>query len=165
MTECLREEQHHWHCFALLVQICSYSQTVMNPKDIAVTLIIHRTPFFESQLLYILWICGSRPSSYCYHLLKSHILYIMMVKCLVFYLLLNSVGSDGFHQQLGGCLKDFRNKPYAVRAKVEYYKKALTVRTILCSLNSFFTISWRIEGWVGLGEYVCSACAPVCLSQ
>jgi len=79
--------------------------------------------------------------------------------------LLNSVGSDGFHQQLGGCLKDFRNKPYAVRAKVEYYKKALTVTTILCSLNSFFIISWRIEGWVVLGDWDCSAYAPVCVSQ
>jgi len=34
---------------------------------------------------------------------------------------------DGYHQQIGGCLKDFRNKPFPVRAKIEYYKKALTV--------------------------------------
>ena len=34
---------------------------------------------------------------------------------------------DGINQQIGGCLKDFRNKPFPVRAKIEYYKKALTV--------------------------------------
>ncbi|XP_022084593.1 protein ERGIC-53-like [Acanthaster planci] len=35
--------------------------------------------------------------------------------------------TDGMNQQLGGCLRDFRNKPYPVRAKVEYYRKTLTV--------------------------------------
>ncbi|KAI0227060.1 Protein ERGIC-53 [Lamellibrachia satsuma] len=35
--------------------------------------------------------------------------------------------TDGSHQQLGGCLRDFRNKPFPVRVKVQYYKKALTV--------------------------------------
>ncbi|XP_070537352.1 protein ERGIC-53-like [Ptychodera flava] len=35
--------------------------------------------------------------------------------------------SDGLTQQIGGCLQDFRNKPYPVRAKVEYYKNTLTV--------------------------------------
>jgi len=45
-------------------------------------------------------------------------LYIVNVLCV----------RDGYHQQLGGCLKDFRNKPYPVRVKIEYYKKALTVR-------------------------------------
>ncbi|XP_006824512.1 protein ERGIC-53-like [Saccoglossus kowalevskii] len=35
--------------------------------------------------------------------------------------------SDGQTQQLGGCLRDFRNKPYPVRAKVEYYKNTLTL--------------------------------------
>lgn len=39
------------------------------------------------------------------------------------------VDSDGSQQQLGGCLRDFRNKPYPVRVKVEYYSKILTVRT------------------------------------
>lgn len=37
------------------------------------------------------------------------------------------INRDGSRQQLGGCLKDFRNKPFPVRAKIEYYKKALTV--------------------------------------
>ncbi|ESO85090.1 hypothetical protein LOTGIDRAFT_168115 [Lottia gigantea] len=35
--------------------------------------------------------------------------------------------NDGFNQQLGGCLRDFRNKPYPVKIRVEYYQKALTV--------------------------------------
>ncbi|XP_013405149.1 protein ERGIC-53-like isoform X2 [Lingula anatina] len=35
--------------------------------------------------------------------------------------------SDGQHQQLGGCLRDFRNKPFPVKAKIEYYKNALTL--------------------------------------
>lgn len=36
--------------------------------------------------------------------------------------------SDGTTQALGTCLRDFRNKPYPVRAKITYYKKTLTVR-------------------------------------
>lgn len=35
--------------------------------------------------------------------------------------------NDGLLQQLGGCMRDFRNKPYAVRAKIEYYQNTLTV--------------------------------------
>lgn len=35
--------------------------------------------------------------------------------------------SDGSSQQLGGCLRDFRNKPFPVRARIEYYQNALTV--------------------------------------
>ncbi|XP_030828281.1 protein ERGIC-53-like [Strongylocentrotus purpuratus] len=35
--------------------------------------------------------------------------------------------NDGLMQQLGGCMRDFRNKPFPVRAKVEYYKNVLTV--------------------------------------
>jgi mannose-binding lectin 1 len=35
--------------------------------------------------------------------------------------------SDGINQQLAGCLRDFRNKPFPVRAKVEYYRNVLTV--------------------------------------
>ena len=35
--------------------------------------------------------------------------------------------SDGVSQQLGGCLRDFRNKPFPIRAKIEYYKNILTV--------------------------------------
>lgn len=35
--------------------------------------------------------------------------------------------SDGSTQALGTCLRDFRNKPYPVRAKITYYKRTLTV--------------------------------------
>ncbi|UXI19990.1 hypothetical protein NH340_JMT05933 [Sarcoptes scabiei] len=35
--------------------------------------------------------------------------------------------SDGQNQQIQGCLRDFRNKPFPVRAKIEYYKNVLTV--------------------------------------
>jgi len=34
---------------------------------------------------------------------------------------------DGNNQQLGGCMRDFRNRPHAVRAKVRYYNNILTV--------------------------------------
>lgn len=35
--------------------------------------------------------------------------------------------SDGVAQQIAGCQRDFRNKPFPVRAKIEYYKNVLTV--------------------------------------
>ncbi|XP_028658327.1 protein ERGIC-53 [Erpetoichthys calabaricus] len=35
--------------------------------------------------------------------------------------------NDGSTQALGSCLRDFRNKPYPVRAKITYYQKTLTV--------------------------------------
>ena len=35
--------------------------------------------------------------------------------------------NDGSTQQLAGCLRDFRNKPFPVRAKIEYFKNTLTV--------------------------------------
>jgi len=34
---------------------------------------------------------------------------------------------DGIHQQLGGCMRDFRNRPYPVRVKIRYYNNILTV--------------------------------------
>ncbi|NP_001080950.2 lectin, mannose binding 1 S homeolog precursor [Xenopus laevis] len=42
--------------------------------------------------------------------------------------------NDGSTQALASCLRDFRNKPYPVRAKITYYKKILTVM-----INSGFT--------------------------
>lgn len=45
------------------------------------------------------------------------------------------VFSDGLSQQLGGCLRDFRNKPFPVRAKIEYYKNVLTVSLIASVLG------------------------------
>lgn len=35
--------------------------------------------------------------------------------------------NDGGTQVLAGCLRDFRNKPYPTRAKIEYYQNVLTV--------------------------------------
>uniref|UniRef100_A0A8D0CE42 Lectin, mannose-binding, 1 n=1 Tax=Scleropages formosus TaxID=113540 RepID=A0A8D0CE42_SCLFO len=42
--------------------------------------------------------------------------------------------NDGSTQALATCLRDFRNKPYPIRAKVTYYKKSLTVM-----INNGFT--------------------------
>ncbi|KAJ3604920.1 hypothetical protein NHX12_026971 [Muraenolepis orangiensis] len=42
--------------------------------------------------------------------------------------------NDGTTQALGSCLRDFRNKPYPIRAKITYYKKSLTVM-----INNGFT--------------------------
>lgn len=35
--------------------------------------------------------------------------------------------SDGTTQQLAGCLRDFRNKPFPTRARIEYFQNTLTV--------------------------------------
>ncbi|XP_012343117.1 LOW QUALITY PROTEIN: protein ERGIC-53 [Apis florea] len=35
--------------------------------------------------------------------------------------------NDGTTQLCAGCLRDFRNKPFATRAKIEYYKNTLTL--------------------------------------
>ncbi|KAG5679093.1 hypothetical protein PVAND_008687 [Polypedilum vanderplanki] len=35
--------------------------------------------------------------------------------------------NDGQNQALAGCLRDFRNKPFPTRAKIEYYNNVLTV--------------------------------------
>ncbi|GAU93937.1 hypothetical protein RvY_05791-2 [Ramazzottius varieornatus] len=35
--------------------------------------------------------------------------------------------ADGVNQQLGGCLRDFRNKPFPIKVKIEYYHNVLTV--------------------------------------
>jgi len=35
--------------------------------------------------------------------------------------------NDGATQQLAGCLRDYRNKPFPVKAKLEYYNNALTL--------------------------------------
>ncbi|XP_076844957.1 protein ERGIC-53 [Brachyhypopomus gauderio] len=35
--------------------------------------------------------------------------------------------NDGSTQALGTCLRDFRNKPYPIRAKIIYYQKTLTI--------------------------------------
>ena len=54
---------------------------------------------------------------------------------------------DGITQQLGGCLRDFRNKPFPIRIKVEYFRKALTVlyHGGLSNDLSHYEICTRIE--------------------
>ena len=41
---------------------------------------------------------------------------------------------DGSTQQLAGCLRDFRNKPFPVKARIEYYRNVLTVTLMLLIL-------------------------------
>ena len=54
---------------------------------------------------------------------------------------------DGSTQQLAGCLRDFRNKPFAVRAKIEYYMNVLTVRfhNGMSSNDKDFEVCMRVE--------------------
>lgn len=49
---------------------------------------------------------------------------MIAVKCLV-----NIIPyfSDGSTQQLAGCLRDFRNKPFPTRAKIDYHNNVLTL--------------------------------------
>ena len=65
--------------------------------------------------------------------------------------------NDGSTQQLAGCLRDFRNKPFPVKAKVEYYKNILTVRnkkgwltcyskTFLSGTNNVWALKVGLEG-------------------
>ena len=51
--------------------------------------------------------------------------------------------TDGRDQQIAGCLKDFRNKPFPVKAKLEYVKNVLTVR---------IRRKWRQTNFVSLGQ-------------
>lgn len=46
---------------------------------------------------------------------------------------------DGQDLQLGGCLRDFRNRPNPVRLKIRYYEKVLTV-----SVSVFFKCYGKI---------------------
>lgn len=46
-------------------------------------------------------------------------------KCLYFFFFF--IISDGTTQLLAGCLRDFRNKPFPTRARIEYYQNTLTV--------------------------------------
>ncbi len=52
--------------------------------------------------------------------------------------------SDGSTQMLTGCLRDFRNKPFSTRARIEYYKNTLTVTPFLShSLITF--VVWILQ--------------------
>ncbi|CAI9732606.1 protein ERGIC-53-like isoform X2 [Octopus vulgaris] len=56
--------------------------------------------------------------------------------------------NDGHDQQLGGCLRDFRNKPFPLKARVEYYKNSLTVfiHNGMSSNQNEYELCLRAEG-------------------
>nr|XP_046909518.1 LOW QUALITY PROTEIN: protein ERGIC-53-like [Dermatophagoides farinae] len=62
--------------------------------------------------------------------------------------------SDGINQQLQGCLRDFRNKPYPVRAKIEYYRNVLSVMIHSGNTNNDddYELCFRVEN-VFLPQY------------
>ena len=62
--------------------------------------------------------------------------------------------SDGISQQLQGCLRDFRNKPYPVRAKIEYYRNVLSVMIHSGNTNNDddYELCFRVEN-VFLPQY------------
>ncbi len=70
--------------------------------------------------------------THCFFLLtwKGNILLLLLLSlCLYMHVFDKPYfsSSDGTTQSLGTCLRDFRNKPYPVRAKITYYQKTLSV--------------------------------------
>ncbi|XP_026667530.1 protein ERGIC-53, partial [Ceratina calcarata] len=63
--------------------------------------------------------------------------------CEIFY-------SDGTTQLAAGCLRDFRNKPFATRAKIEYYQNVLTVlfHNGMTNNEQDYDICFRVENVV-----------------
>lgn len=57
---------------------------------------------------------------------------------------------DGTTQQLAGCLRDFRNKPYPVKAKIEFYNNILTVmfHNGMSNNDADFELCLRVENVV-----------------
>ncbi|EZA56617.1 Protein ERGIC-53 [Ooceraea biroi] len=55
--------------------------------------------------------------------------------------------NDGSTQQLAGCLRDFRNKPFATRARIEYYKNTLTLlfHNGMTNNEQDYDICFRVE--------------------
>lgn len=56
--------------------------------------------------------------------------------------------NDGTTQLLAGCLRDFRNKPFPTRARIEYYKNTLTVlfHNGMTNNNDDYEMCLRAEG-------------------
>jgi len=54
---------------------------------------------------------------------------------------------DGMTQQLAGCLRDFRNKPFPVKAKIQYYMNTLTVHfhNGMSNTDKDFELCMRVE--------------------
>lgn len=70
--------------------------------------------------------------THCFFLLtwKGNVLLLLLLSlCLYMHVFDKPYfsSSDGTTQSLGTCLRDFRNKPYPVRAKITYYQKTLSV--------------------------------------
>ena len=61
---------------------------------------------------------------------------------------------DGTTQQLAGCLRDFRNKPFPVRARITYYQNTLTVNLISIWIMIILYIIKSF--WVSLGVVILS---------
>lgn len=68
-------------------------------------------------------------------------------KKILFFLFLHS---DGTTQLLSGCLRDFRNKPFPTRARVEYYRNTLTIlfHNGMTNNNEDYEMCMRAEGVV-----------------
>jgi hypothetical protein len=45
---------------------------------------------------------------------------------------------DGSSQIQGSCIRDFRNKPFPIRLKIQYINQVLTVRNLIQEKNFFF---------------------------
>lgn len=62
--------------------------------------------------------------------------------------------NDGTTQLLSGCLRDFRNKPFPTRARIEYYNNVLTVlfHNGMTNNNQDYEMCLRAEG-VHLPKY------------
>ncbi|XP_076230103.1 lectin, mannose binding protein ergic53 isoform X1 [Nomia melanderi] len=58
--------------------------------------------------------------------------------------------SDGTTQLSAGCLRDFRNKPFATRAKIEYYQNILTVlfHNGMTNNEQDYEVCFRVENVV-----------------
>lgn len=68
-------------------------------------------------------------------------LHVRTIDTYVIGVLFSFWNSDGSTQQLAGCLRDFRNKPFATRARIEYYMNSLTVSILENFLIAFISTS------------------------
>lgn len=90
--------------------------------------------------------------------------------------------SDGSSQLLGGCLRDFRNKPFPTKAKIEYYNNVLTVlfHSGMTSNDQDYEMCFRYEnvylpeeGYFGLsaatgglaGEFIHIICTSILIKN
>lgn len=81
--------------------------------------------------------------------------------------------NDGSTQQLAGCLRDFRNKPFPVRTKIHYFKNVLTVmfNNGMSNSETDFELCMRVEnvfiparGYFGISAAT-GGLAGICFSK